>query len=197
MKPSTPLFGLKNICMLGAQGSRRKGLFQGLNFWVEDPGRDRLEGRVLEVGDPGEVGEVGEPGGIGAFLGDAYNVSTKGGVGGSIVRIEAPSSSSIPDNVVRSEYEVSRDGVDKRIVSASELELIVDIVRSDAILDALSESECDDVAARPTSYLWAPQWISGMEVWLKRISKTLSRTSRAVSRTTGALLSMLRIRFSK
>ena len=40
---------------------------------------------------------------------------------------------------------------------------IVDIVRSDAILDALSESECED-AATPISCLCAPQCISGMEV---------------------------------
>lgn len=34
--------------------------------------------------------------------------------------------------------------VDNRMVSVSDPELIVDIVRSDAILDALSESDCED-----------------------------------------------------
>ena len=59
------------------------------------------------------------------------------------------------------------EDVDKRIVSASEpeleIELIVDIVRSDAILDALSESERED-APMPRSCLCAPQWISGIAV---------------------------------
>lgn len=114
--------------------------------------------------------------------------------------MEAPSSSSIPARVARSKYELAIelvraiDEVDKRIVSASELhELIVDIVRSDAALDALPESERDD-APIPASCLCAPQWISGMDVQLKRISYSLSRTSRAEGRTTGALLSMLRTR---
>lgn len=56
------------------------------------------------------------------------------------------------------------DDVDSRIVSVSELELavelanelIVDMVRSDAILDALSESDCED-PPRPISCLCAPQ----------------------------------------
>ena len=55
--------------------------------------------------------------------------------------------------------------VPDRIVSVSELlELIVDMVRSEAMLDALSESEYD--VAIPTSCLGAPQWILGMDVWL-------------------------------
>lgn len=76
-----------------------------------------------------------------------------GGTGCSIVIIDALSSSSIPESVIRSEYrltsEVIRliDGSDMRIVSASELELIVDMVRK----DTLSESECD--AAIPASCL--------------------------------------------
>lgn len=55
------------------------------------------------------------------------------------------------------------EDVDSRIVSASDAELIVDIVRSDATLEALSEPEVDD-PARPKSCLCAPQWISGIEV---------------------------------
>lgn len=49
----------------------------------------------------GEVG--GLLGGIGAFLGDSYDVLMYGGVGCSIVLIEALSSSSIPANVAWSE----------------------------------------------------------------------------------------------
>ena len=62
-------------------------------------------GVVGDRGDCGDRGEVGEPGGMGAFLGDSYDAWICGGVGldGSIVRIEAPSSSSISYNVVRSE----------------------------------------------------------------------------------------------
>jgi hypothetical protein len=85
---------------------------------------------------------------------------------GSSVFIEELSSSSIPCKVVRSEYEFSIEFtrvVPERIVSVSEvlelIELIVDIV----ISDALSEPEYED-AATPASCLWAPQWISGMEV---------------------------------
>lgn len=52
--------------------------------------------------------------------------------------------------------------VDIRIVSVSESELIVelmvDIVRSDAMLEALSESDCED-APMPISCLCDPQWI--------------------------------------
>jgi hypothetical protein len=77
-------------------------------------------------------------------------VLTNGDEACSILRIDALSSSSIPDNVVRSEYEFSIEFtrvILLRIVSVSELlELIVDIVRSDAILDALSEPECEDAA---------------------------------------------------
>ena len=51
----------------------------------------------------------------------------------------------------------------ERIVSVSEvlelIELIVDIV----ISDALSEPEYEDVAM-PTSCLWGPQCISGIDV---------------------------------
>jgi hypothetical protein len=53
--------------------------------------------------------------------------------------------------------------VDTRIVSASDPELTVDMVRSDATLDARSDPEVDDPAfAR--SCLCAPQWTSGMVV---------------------------------
>ena len=107
------------------------------------------------------MGEIGEFGGIGAFLGDSYDVLMNGGVGPFIVLIESPSSSDISDSGARSEYEliievipVASEAVDIRIVSASELsELIVDIVRSDA---ALEETPSEDVAI-PISYLCAPQ----------------------------------------
>lgn len=81
----------------------------------------------------------------------------------SIVRIEALSSSSaIPSNVERSEYEFIRglncvvEDPGRRMVSVSELELIVDIVRNDTTLDALSESDWDDGAIM-SSGLYAPQ----------------------------------------
>ena len=125
-----------------------------------DDGLDGSTKKVGDVRDRGDVGEVGEFGGMGAFLGDSYDVLTYVGVDCSIVRIDALSSSSIPDNVIRSEYEFSIEFtrvLPLRIVSVSELlELIVDIVRSDAILDALSESECEE-AAMPMSCLCAPQ----------------------------------------
>lgn len=91
------------------QGSRRNGLVHGLNFCAEEFGLEGLNGRAMDVGDTGDVGdlgspgEVGEPGGIGAFLGDSYDVLMNGGVGCSNVRIEALSSSSIPESVIRSE----------------------------------------------------------------------------------------------
>jgi hypothetical protein len=186
----------------GAQGSRRNGLLllQPFTLSEEELGRDDgLDGfvkKVDDVGDRGEVGDVGELGGMGAFLGDSYEVLTDGGVDCSIVRIDALSSSSIPYNVVRSEYEFRIEFtrvILLRIVSASELlELIVDIVRSDAILEALVESEYED-AAMPMSCLCAAQWISGIDVSLKRISKIFLRTSCAAGRTMGALLSILRV----
>lgn len=84
------------------------------------------------------------------------------GGGGSTVRIEALSSSEIPASVMRSEYELTIEftrvieEVERRIVSASDAELIVDIVRSDATLDPRSEPEVDDPAC-PKSCSCAPQ----------------------------------------
>jgi len=86
---------------------RTNGLFHGFTFTEDELGADGLCERVNTgvVGDCGNLGEVGEPGGRGAFLGDSNDVSMCGGVrlDGSMVRIEAPSSSSISNNVVRSE----------------------------------------------------------------------------------------------
>lgn len=163
----------KQGCGQVLHGYKRNGLAQGLNLPADDVGLDGLLDRapanVGDVGDlrgpfeVGEIGEVGDAGGIGAFLGDSYDVLMNGGVACSTVRIEALSSSSIPDKVVRSEeygfsIELTRvkDVVDDRIVSVSLPELIVDIVRSDAILEALSEPDVDE-GAIPMSCLCAPQ----------------------------------------
>ena len=135
--------------MRGAQGNKRNGLLLLHAFtFFDELGLDNVivgSAKKFEVGDRGDVGEVGALGGMGAFLGDSYDVLTNGGVDCSIVRIDALSSSSIPDNVILSEYEFKIEFtrvIPDRIVSASELlELMVDIVRSDAILEALSESE--------------------------------------------------------
>ena len=135
--------------MRGAQGNKRNGLLLLHAFTLFDElGLDIVlvgSAKEFEDGDSGDVGEVGALGGMGAFLGDSYDVLTNGGVDCSIVRIDALSSSSIPDNVILSEYEFKIEFtrvIPDRIVSASELlELMVDIVRSDAILEALSESE--------------------------------------------------------
>tara|TARA_R110002003_G_scaffold111_17_gene9528 strand:- start:3302 stop:3742 length:441 start_codon:yes stop_codon:yes gene_type:complete len=145
---------------------RRNGLLQGFTFCDRESALEGLVGRSALVGDDGglmnrgEVGEVGELGGIGAFLGDSYAVLTYGGVGPSTVRIEAPSSSSsLSPKGDRSEYEfriedtlVVLEEVDSRMVSVSDakelvVELIVDIVRSDAALDAESD------VAKPMSCL--------------------------------------------
>lgn len=89
---------------------------------------------------------------MGAFRGASYDVFMKGGTGCSIVMIDALSSSSMPDNVIRSEYKLTSEvirlmeGSDMRMVSASELELIVDMVLS----ETRSESECED-AKKPAS----------------------------------------------
>jgi hypothetical protein len=122
---------------------------------------DGLDGRVEkgDVGDRGVSGDVGELSGMGGLLGASHEVLTCGALGRFTVLIEAPSSSSIPANVDRSEYEFRVEFtrvIPDRIVSVSELELIVDIVRNDAILDALPEPECED-AAIPLSCLCAPQ----------------------------------------
>jgi len=83
--------------------------------------------------------------------------------------------------------------VDDRIVSVSLSELIVDMVRSDTTLDALSEPED---GAMPMSCLCAPQWTSDIDVNFQRMSRSWSRTSRADGRSTGSLLSMRRTRLS-
>lgn len=157
-------------------GYKRNGLAQGLYLLADEVGLDGLVGRTpANVGDFGDFGDVGDPrgpldpgemgdaGGMAAFLGVSYDVLMKGGVTRSTVRTEALSSSSIPDSVVRSEeyglnVELARmkEVVDERIVSVSLPELIVDIVRSDAMLDALSEPEVEDCAI-PMSCLCAPQ----------------------------------------
>lgn len=101
----------------------------------------------LDIMGRGLLGDVGEPGGIGAFLGDWKDVLMNGGSGPSIVRMEAASDSDMSDSVARSEYEssidvkpVASDEVDIRIVSVSEsVELMVDIVRSEAALESPSE----------------------------------------------------------
>ena len=64
-------------------------------------GNVRGNGEVGNVGDGGngdrgDVGEVGD-------RGDSYDVFTKGDAGCSIVIMDALSSSSIPDSVIRSE----------------------------------------------------------------------------------------------
>jgi hypothetical protein len=75
----------------------------------------------------------------------------------------------MPSNVERSEYEFILeldwvvDDPGRRMVSVSELELIVDMVRKDTTLDALSESVVDE-GATMSSGLYAPQWKSGIEV---------------------------------
>jgi hypothetical protein len=74
---------------------------------------------------------------------------------GSNVCIEELSSSSIPNKVVRSEYELSIEltrVVPERIVSASEVLELVEAMVDIVISDALSEPEYDD-AAMPTSCL--------------------------------------------
>jgi hypothetical protein len=53
----------------------------------------------LDVDGLAVLGEVGESGGIGAFLGDSYDVLMSSGLGRFIVRIESPSSSEISVNV--------------------------------------------------------------------------------------------------
>jgi hypothetical protein len=178
-------------------------LLQDLTFCEDEFSLDGLGGVSIvewDVMGLGVRGEVGELGGIGAFLGDSYDVLMKDGLGLSIVRIESPSSSETSDSAERLEYEFSiediavlSEAVDIRIVSVSEVvELIVDmvdIVRSEAALESPSED-----AATPISCLCAPQWISGMAVSCSTISSSLSRTSRAVGRTMGALLSILRMR---
>jgi hypothetical protein len=108
-----------------------------------------------DVTGRGLLGEVGELGGIGALLGDSYVfVLMCGGVGLSIVRMESASESETPDRVARSEYEssidvmpVTSDEVDIRIVSVSEsVELIVDIVRSEAALESPSEDGANAIS---------------------------------------------------
>lgn len=93
----------------GGQGNSRNGLLHDLTFCAEDVGLEGLEGRTEKVGEVGDRiarGDVGGlTGGIGALLGASYDVLMNGGGGGcSTVWIEAlSSSSSIPDNVERSE----------------------------------------------------------------------------------------------
>jgi hypothetical protein len=53
----------------------------------------------LDVDGLAVLGEVGESGGIGAFLGDSYDVLMSSGLGRFIVRIESPSSSESSVNV--------------------------------------------------------------------------------------------------
>lgn len=63
-----------------AQGKRRNGLLHGFTFEAEEGGLDGLGGCMGKAGDVGDCvvrGEVGGlPGGIGAFLGDSYDVLT-------------------------------------------------------------------------------------------------------------------------
>ncbi|KAI4641474.1 uncharacterized protein J4E79_011681 [Alternaria viburni] len=135
-----------------SHGISMNGLLQDFPFVADDVGLEGLEELVNigDIGDRGDVGEVGELGGIGASLGDSYALPIWACVAmGSSVFIEALSSSSIPNKVVRSEYEFSIELT--RVVLEQVLELvevIVDIV----ISDALSEPEYDD-AATPISCL--------------------------------------------
>jgi hypothetical protein len=130
----------------------------------DEDGRVGLSGGSAVVGDDGilgVLGEVGDCGGIGAFLGDSYDVLIKDGLERPVLRIESLSSPDNSDNVERSEYElisvdipVLSEAVDMRIVSVSDaVELIVDIVRSEAALEDIPSED----AARPMSYLCAPQ----------------------------------------
>jgi hypothetical protein len=158
---------------------RKNALFQGFNLCPEAVERVGLQGGSEKLGDDGHFGDEGERGGLnGAVLGAAsYDSSMYDIASCLVVRIDASSSSEMPESVVRSEYELDidptlvKDDAEKRIVSASEPEAeltvdmvdIVDMVRSDAMLDRRSEPEFDD-AVSPISCLCAPQWTSGIEV---------------------------------
>ena len=143
-----------------AQGMRKNGPFHDFFCPVEGD----LDGLSGESGDVGVLIVVGEVGGLprdpsGGSRGvGLYMV----GRGKSTVRIEALSSSEMPASVLRSVYalttELTRviEDEDRRMVSVSEPELIVDIVRREAMLDARSEPDVDDPAF-PMSCLCAPQ----------------------------------------
>lgn len=142
-----------------AQGMRKKGPFQDF-FWLEELDLDGLDGRSAKRGDVGVLVAVGEAGGL--TKGGSRGVGLYEVGGGSTVRMDALSSSEIPARVMRSEYELTIefarviDELERRIVSVSDDELIVDSVRRDAMLDARSEPEVDDPAL-PKSCLCAPQ----------------------------------------
>lgn len=141
-----------------SHGISMNGLLQDFPFVADDVGLEGLEelGNIGDIGDRGDVGEVGELGGIGASLGDSYALPIWACVAmGSSVFIEALSSSSIPNKVVRSEYEFSIEltrVVLERMVSASEVLELVEVIVDIVISDALSEPEYDD-AATPISCL--------------------------------------------
>jgi hypothetical protein len=135
-----------------------------LTLWDDEDERVGLSGGSAAVGDDGTLGvlgEVGDCGGIGAFLGDSYDVLMNDGLGRPVLRSESLSSSDISDKVERSEYELIKvdipvlsEAVDMRIVSVSDaVELIVDMVRSEAALEDIPSED----ATTPTSYLCAPQ----------------------------------------
>jgi hypothetical protein len=67
-----------------------------------DDGLDELVEKG-DVGDRGISGDVGELSGMGGLMGASYEVLTYGALGRSTVLIEAPSSSSMPAKVDRSE----------------------------------------------------------------------------------------------
>ena len=153
------------------QGMRKNALFQGFVL-AEDVGRVGLQGALAESGELGHCVDVGESGGLSdtaSCCTVSYDAAMCDIACGLVVRIDASSSSEMPDSVVRSEYEAASEltlvieDAEKRIVSASEPELKVDMVRSEAMLDRRSEPEFDDVAS-PMSCLCAPQWTSGIEV---------------------------------
>lgn len=152
--------GRSGLPILKAQGMRKNGPFHDFFCPVELD----LDGLSAERGDVGILIIVGEAGGLprdpsGGSRGvGLYMV----GCGKSTVRIEALSSSEMPASVLRSVYalttELTRviEDEDRRMVSVSEPELNVDIVRREAMLDARSEPEVDDPAF-PMSCLCAPQ----------------------------------------
>jgi hypothetical protein len=152
------------------QGMRKNALFQG--FVLVDGGRPGLQGALAESGECGHVVDVGESGGLSGTASCctmSYDAPMCDIVCGLVVRIDASSSSDMPDSVVRSEYEAASeltlvmDDAEQRIVSASDPELMVDMVRSEATLDRRSDPELDDVAS-PLSWLCAPQCTSGIDV---------------------------------
>lgn len=114
--------GLTGVGLIGEamliHGKSIRGLFQSLSFCIATAldGLSALSNPGL-IGDTGETGERGETGGdtggeggTGAVLGHSYDSLMYGGIGFTIVNIDALSSSSssrISASVERSEYEFS------------------------------------------------------------------------------------------